>query len=589
MEKREKFFRLVSILSLVLGALVAVVTILLFPTIYSVIATVAAVELGFLLCTGKAKKEPVIEIPLWFFLVTAVLTAWHHTIPVLFHLAVFTYEGLPDFLSRIYSAVLLSGIGTLLFRREFRGRDIASRFGKPLCFLMALLLVFALGSFLFIDYSRIARAGVLPLNLQTGDAAMSQSDVLELSVIMENDPGGSTGGLPIPDPTGIVQSITSPPRMRLLSAEAEFASRVLFPMTAGLVAAVALLFTYMRTTAIMSQAKNTTMTLENTQEQMKLTAMQLENTQKQLISDQFKNAINHLGSESQSVVLGGVHTLLNIAGEYDEYRRSVFEILCSFVREETNNPDYQRHVMQKLAMADKSAMPITFSDLESAEPPPPVSLIVVQTVVDKLFCERASREIFSTFRANLSDAFLRGSVLDYVQMPAADMHRTDLQGTSFNWANLLRANLNQANLQDSLLFVANLQESLLHGANLKNAKLTGANLQRAWLNNADLQGAKLNSANLRMAKLFDANLQGAKMNHTSIDTQTELERAVLQDVVVTPHSPDPPFSIGFMAVRIFDGVQEIKMTRKEKLEWFRKRNAVIVKPAIEILVDKDDG
>ena len=81
---------------------------------------------------------------------------------------------------------------------------------------------------------------------------------------------------------------------------------------------------------------------------------QTENTKKQIAAEQFKNAIEHLGSQEQPVVLGGVHALHNLAMNFPEqYSQPVFEVLCSFIREATADPDYKpksRQIYQQIIL-----------------------------------------------------------------------------------------------------------------------------------------------------------------------------------------------------------------------------------------------
>ena len=76
---------------------------------------------------------------------------------------------------------------------------------------------------------------------------------------------------------------------------------------------------------------------------------QSRNSRKQMSAEQFKNAIDHLGSKEQAIVLGGVHALHNLAvNSQKDYSKQVFEVLCSFIREATADPVYQAKVKAKI-------------------------------------------------------------------------------------------------------------------------------------------------------------------------------------------------------------------------------------------------
>ncbi len=171
--------------------------------------------------------------------------------------------------------------------------------------------------------------------------------------------------------------------------------------------------------------------------------------------ERLKNAIEHMGNDSDSVRLGGAHELFRLARDTRELRRMVLDILCAHVRRTTRESKYQK---------DYSAKP-------SKE---------IQSLLTLLFVQK--HDIFNVFiglRINLAGSWLNG-----------------------------------ANLQDAHLEGANLGETQLQGADLRLAQLQGADLDIAHLEGADLgfahlQGANLRKAQLQGADLVDAHLQGA--------------------------------------------------------------------------------
>ena len=78
----------------------------------------------------------------------------------------------------------------------------------------------------------------------------------------------------------------------------------------------------------------------------------------------------------------------------------------------------------------------------------------------------------------------------------ANLERADLSK-----ADLRRVNLNNANLKGANLTNANLNEANLRGANLTNANLTGVKCDRANLSQANLTGAIVDSGSFSTAKL----------------------------------------------------------------------------------------
>ena len=103
-----------------------------------------------------------------------------------------------------------------------------------------------------------------------------------------------------------------------------------------------------------------------------------------------------------------------------------------------------------------------------------------------------------------------------------DLSQADLRETQLQKVNLSNANLDEAKLQFSNLTGANLQ-----AACLKKVRFQEANLQSANLKNADLSGAGMLEANLQYADLENANLGGAQFNEDALFNQTNLKRANL--------------------------------------------------------------
>ena len=150
--------------------------------------------------------------------------------------------------------------------------------------------------------------------------------------------------------------------------------------------------------------------------------------------------------------------------------------------------------------------------------------------------------------ANLSWAYLYGTVFT-----RANLSGVDFVGSNLHRARLNEANLRRANLSDTLLGMANLlqaklQEAKLTGTDLAHATLIGADLTRADLSNAkliganlvetDLHGADLSNANLSSATLIATNLEGANLTGCSVygisAWDVRLEGAIQSNLVITP-------------------------------------------------------
>ena len=187
-----------------------------------------------------------------------------------------------------------------------------------------------------------------------------------------------------------------------------------------------------------------------------------------------KNAIEHLGHESDSVRLGGTYELFHLAEDAEDVgqRQTVLDILCAHIRWTTSEPQYREKHRSK----------------PSEE---------IQSLLILLFVRE--HKVFAGLDINLEGSWLNGSDLSRARLEGAN-----LWGVQLGLANLWRAQLCGASLIGAQLHSAGLIEVQLHGANLWGAELHGANLM-----GAQLCGTNLFNAELQEAHLIGVDLRGA--------------------------------------------------------------------------------
>ena len=244
-------------------------------------------------------------------------------------------------------------------------------------------------------------------------------------------------------------------------------------------------------------------------EQRKALVEQNKIAQKEHAATLFKNAINHLGSERHAVVLGGVYALNDLVRTYneadninDQYNRTVFEILCSFIREETRKLKYVAKIEEEF-----SGTPIPCHLAEKKA----VSLNVIQTIIDRLFLRSESPRLYPLGHPHFKP-LLRKADLRLVEFaPVSDVRNVNWFNADLREADLRRAKLRKADLRKAVL-----RKAKLDGANLGEAQLQWADLKKAilvgtYLRKANLQGANLDQTDLQGANLGEAHLQGANL------------------------------------------------------------------------------
>ena len=222
-------------------------------------------------------------------------------------------------------------------------------------------------------------------------------------------------------------------------------------------------------------------------------------TEQGLRQERLKNAIEHLGHDSDSVRLGGAYELFHLAEDNEDLKKTAFDILCAHIRQTTGEKEYR--------------------EAHESKPSEEVQSLLTLLFVQKHEAFKGLRiELQGSWlkRADLRKARLQGAILTGAHLQKADLSLARLQKTVLDKAYLQKANLFLAYLQNAFLFKAHLQEANLSEARLQEAELReaglqGANLDEAHLQDANLEGAQLQGANLFKAQLHEAYLKEADL------------------------------------------------------------------------------
>ena len=195
------------------------------------------------------------------------------------------------------------------------------------------------------------------------------------------------------------------------------------------------------------------------------------NTERGQRQERLKNAIEHLGHDSDSVRLGGAYELFHLAQDNKDLCQTVMDILCAHIRRTTREEKYWG--MHKFQPSEE-----------------------VQSLLTLLFVKEY--KVFKGCHINLQGSWLNGANLSRARLYGAKLVEASLQGAELREARLQGARLERIHLQG-----ANLEEAHLQGADLREAKL-----QVAYLYRTELQGACLMEARLQGATLTSARLEG---------------------------------------------------------------------------------
>ncbi|MGI9250320.1 MAG: pentapeptide repeat-containing protein [Pseudohongiellaceae bacterium] len=233
----------------------------------------------------------------------------------------------------------------------------------------------------------------------------------------------------------------------------------------------------------------------------------------------FESGITNLGNPSESVRLGGIYTLYELAVKEPFRAQNIIEILCAHLRAKTQEPKYQKFFTNRQPSNEIASLLLLLTG-EKSEPL-------------KKALEECRLDFSGAFlkKANLKKARLHRAYLPYVQLQGADLSEAQLQETDLSHAQLQEAVLSEAQLQKAHLWEAQLQGARLWETQLQKAGLWGAQLQKASLWRAQLQGADLSEAQLQEADLSEAQLQNANLSiaelHDADLSSAQLQRAGL--------------------------------------------------------------
>ena len=209
-----------------------------------------------------------------------------------------------------------------------------------------------------------------------------------------------------------------------------------------------------------------------------------QNAEKGQRQERLKNAIEHLGHQSDSVRLGGAYELFHLAQDTEDLRQTVLDILCAHVRRTTGEEEYREKYKWK----------------PSEE---------VQSLLTLLFVQK--HEVFKGLHINLRGSWLNGADLNGAHLENAVLVDARLQRAELERACLRKADFWRAHLQGARLPFVHMQGAQLQEAHMQGSLFLGSHMQGADLSQARLQGAQLGGIRLQCADLFGACLQGAQL------------------------------------------------------------------------------
>ena len=253
---------------------------------------------------------------------------------------------------------------------------------------------------------------------------------------------------------------------------------------------------------LFNNARQTNEIIEAQREERELQSFVVHNTR-------FNAALERLGSDSSTVLMGALFELEQLATERPELQEQLVRILVPFIREGIEVPGLDaRPVAERIS-----------NTLPYGLPRPNYDIFYAAELVSRL---RNETELNFDAEAAIYDYVIQGDTISLIHLRAdrRDLREINLSGTEL-W---------NANFQGSGLRFANFEGAGLRRADFSNTSLMEANFEGAYLFLADFRNADLTDANFQDAYLIGAlNLTIEQLLEAYINEATRLDDHLAND------------------------------------------------------------
>ena len=211
------------------------------------------------------------------------------------------------------------------------------------------------------------------------------------------------------------------------------------------------------------------------------------------IEERFNNAITLIGSDNVATRLGAIYALDHIAKDtYNKeksYTKTIFQILCSYIRETTNIEVYKNN----------------FKDKPSVE---------IQTIIDLLFKSHLNNfNGYIELEADLSYSYLCGADFSEALCKRAFFRGAHFEGAFFRSAHCEDADFFEAHCKDTIFRGAHCEKAFFREAHCEGAVFLYSHCNGTNFMKAHFEGADFRYAHCEDADFSDANCAGADFSY----------------------------------------------------------------------------
>ena len=244
----------------------------------------------------------------------------------------------------------------------------------------------------------------------------------------------------------------------------------------------------------------------------------LKTKEKQIVEQtSFNSAVKHLGNENQSVVLGGIHALHQIAVDNKNYTQVVHNLFCSYLRENS----------AKL-----------YENIDFEKTPDKCS-VIIQTLIDYLFRpynnkdsvykEYKSDLSFSTFKnCDFNSIDVKNVIFDYCLLETCNFNNSCLTSCNF-----LKGTLTDCKFIDGSLTVCDFNSGKLTDCIFNSGTLTECSFYVCTLTKCIFNSTTLTNCNFILGILTDCKFIDGSLTvcnfSSGILTKCNFEKGTLND------------------------------------------------------------
>ena len=229
-----------------------------------------------------------------------------------------------------------------------------------------------------------------------------------------------------------------------------------------------------------------------------------------ILYDRLQKGVELLGHNSESVRIGGICVLENLAKEKsDQFHIQVVQTISAFIRTSSQKPNKENNL-------NKAAIKPSTEDLNQNE-----DIYEAMNYLGKRTKKQLEIENKHNFKPNIRDAKLVRLGLLNLNLSSIYMFRIKLLDSVFFSVNMSRTKMLSANIEKTTLHKVNLEESDLTDSKLKQVDLNSTNLKKAKLNSSTITNTDFHGVVLE-----ETDLSGTRIIEPRNLTQFQLDKAI---------------------------------------------------------------